>query len=246
MKYSVAPTILKWGLFAFILPDFRQNKFPWWVYVEMTILGNIIFMYTIWIGIVVLCLYFYVYTNCWNWFWYGVDFFQWSWRGVYWSHVVCPSIHLSLCPSVHLWTKWGLLCIFHNTHHIHFIFTHLVLLTGNKCIKHNLVNKSFQTWLLLAWQYRCQPNRSHVRKSLMTLILIVIQDPGEERVGAFISPKSDTCNSKATFWRIDLWLQSNPSHNASYWLITFHSVMLRTWPQENCSTLFRIMQICSP
>ena len=33
---------------------------------------------------------------------------------------------LSICPSVHLWTESCLLCIFHNTQGIHFIFTHLI------------------------------------------------------------------------------------------------------------------------
>ena len=33
---------------------------------------------------------------------------------------------LSVCPSVRLWTESCLLCIFHNTSWIHFIFTHLI------------------------------------------------------------------------------------------------------------------------
>ena len=33
-------------------------------------------------------------------------------------------ITLSVCPSVHLWTESCPLCIFNNTHQIHFIFAH--------------------------------------------------------------------------------------------------------------------------
>ena len=43
-------------------------------------------------------------------------------RGVYWYHLV----HLSVCPSVRLWTESCPLCIFNNTHRIHFIFAHLI------------------------------------------------------------------------------------------------------------------------
>ena len=43
-------------------------------------------------------------------------------RGVYWFHIV----RLSVCLSVRLWTKPFLLCIFHNTSRIHFIFAHLI------------------------------------------------------------------------------------------------------------------------
>ena len=39
-------------------------------------------------------------------------------RGVYWFHVIRP--------SVRLWTKSCPLCIFHNTCRIHFIFAHLI------------------------------------------------------------------------------------------------------------------------
>ena len=35
-------------------------------------------------------------------------------------------ITLSICPSVHLWTESCPLCIFNNTHRIHFIFAHLI------------------------------------------------------------------------------------------------------------------------
>ena len=42
--------------------------------------------------------------------------------GVYWFHVVRPSV----CSSIRLWTEWCLLCNFHNTSRIHFIFTHLI------------------------------------------------------------------------------------------------------------------------
>ena len=42
-------------------------------------------------------------------------------RGEYWFHVV----HLSVRPSVLLWTESCPLCNLHNTGRIHFIFTHL-------------------------------------------------------------------------------------------------------------------------
>ena len=42
---------------------------------------------------------------------------QQSWKGV---------ILVSPCPSVHLWTESCPLCIFNNTHRIHFIFAHLI------------------------------------------------------------------------------------------------------------------------
>ena len=35
-------------------------------------------------------------------------------------------ITLSICPSVRLWTESCLLCIFNNSHQIHFIFAHLI------------------------------------------------------------------------------------------------------------------------
>ena len=35
-------------------------------------------------------------------------------------------ITLSVCPSVRLWTESCPLCIFNNTHRIHFIFAHLI------------------------------------------------------------------------------------------------------------------------
>ena len=42
---------------------------------------------------------------------------QWSWKGVYWFHLV----HLSVRPSARLWTES---CpLFNNTHRIHFIYT---------------------------------------------------------------------------------------------------------------------------
>ena len=31
-----------------------------------------------------------------------------------------------------------------------------------------LANKDFQTWHLIGWKYSRQPNRSHVKKSLLT------------------------------------------------------------------------------
>ena len=37
---------------------------------------------------------------------------------------VCPSVHQSIRPSVHLWTESCPLCIFNNTHQIHYIFAH--------------------------------------------------------------------------------------------------------------------------
>ena len=43
-------------------------------------------------------------------------------RGVYWYHLV----RLSVRPSVRLWTESCPLCIFNNTHRIHFIFAHLI------------------------------------------------------------------------------------------------------------------------
>ena len=43
---------------------------------------------------------------------------QRGWRGVYWFHLVRP--------SGPLWTDSCPLCIFHNIHGIHFIFTHLI------------------------------------------------------------------------------------------------------------------------
>ena len=43
-------------------------------------------------------------------------------RGVYWFHVVRPSVRL----SIRLWTKSCPLCIFHNNSRIHFIFAHLI------------------------------------------------------------------------------------------------------------------------
>ena len=39
---------------------------------------------------------------------------------------VRPSVHLSARPSVCLWTESCPLCIFNNTHRIHFIFAHLI------------------------------------------------------------------------------------------------------------------------
>ena len=38
----------------------------------------------------------------------------------------CPSVRLSVRPSVRLWTESCPLCIFKNTHRIHFIFAHLI------------------------------------------------------------------------------------------------------------------------
>ena len=42
-------------------------------------------------------------------------------RGVYWYHLVRLT-----GPSVRLWTESCPLCIFNNTHRIHFIFAHLI------------------------------------------------------------------------------------------------------------------------
>ena len=48
-------------------------------------------------------------------------------RGVYWYHLVRPSVRPSdRCPSVRLWTESCPLCVFKNTHRIHFIFAHLI------------------------------------------------------------------------------------------------------------------------
>ena len=43
-------------------------------------------------------------------------------RGIYWFHVIHPSVRL----SVRLWTKPCPLCNFHNTSRIHFIFVHVI------------------------------------------------------------------------------------------------------------------------
>ena len=43
-------------------------------------------------------------------------------NGVYWYHLVRPSLR----PSLRLWTESCPLCIFYNIHRIHFIFTHLI------------------------------------------------------------------------------------------------------------------------
>ena len=50
-------------------------------------------------------------------------------RGVYWYHLV----RLSVCLSVRLWTESYPLCIFNNTHRIHFIFAHLIKQLQNVC-----------------------------------------------------------------------------------------------------------------
>ena len=41
------------------------------------------------------------------------------------------------------------------------------LLRNVACFKSMLVNKNFQSWLLIGWQHSCQPIRSHVCKSLL-------------------------------------------------------------------------------
>ena len=43
-------------------------------------------------------------------------------------------ITLSVCPSVRLWTESCLLCIFNNTHRIHFIFAHLIKQLQKVCL----------------------------------------------------------------------------------------------------------------
>ena len=50
---------------------------------------------------------------------------QRSWKG---GILVSPclSVRPSVCPSVRLWTESCPLCIFKNTHRIHFIFAHLI------------------------------------------------------------------------------------------------------------------------
>ena len=47
---------------------------------------------------------------------------QRSWRGVYWLHLVRPSVGL----SIRLGTKSSPLCISYNNRRIYFIFTHLI------------------------------------------------------------------------------------------------------------------------
>ena len=57
----------------------------------------------------------------------------------------------------------------------------------SQVLKSMLVNKDFQTWLLIGWQHSCQPIRTHVRKSLLMYIyfnmyvFLVIQAPGDAR-----------------------------------------------------------------
>ena len=59
---------------------------------------------------------------------------QQSWKG---------GILVSPCPSVCLWTELCPLCIFNNTHQIHFIFTHLI-----KQLSHvKICNFDFVFWL---------------------------------------------------------------------------------------------------
>ena len=83
---------------------------------------------------------------------------QWSWRGVYWFHLVCSSVRLSIHPSVHyshhntivffsktsvrpfvrLWKESSPLCVFYNTCQFHFIFTHLIKQFQKVCNAENV------------------------------------------------------------------------------------------------------------
>ena len=64
-------------------------------------------------------------------------------RGIYWFHVVCPSI----C----LWTKSCAHYNFHNTSQIHFIFTHLIKELQTVCLKLVWVNKKSNISIFLRW-----------------------------------------------------------------------------------------------
>ena len=52
-----------------------------------------------------------------------------SWSGVYWFHLVHPSVRPSIC----LWTESCPLSIFYNTNQIHFIFTYLIHQLNKVC-----------------------------------------------------------------------------------------------------------------
>ena len=64
-------------------------------------------------------------------------------RGVYWYHLV----RLSVCPSVRLWTESCPLCIFINTHRIHFIFAHQATSEGV-----SRVMPIFLFWIKFHWR----------------------------------------------------------------------------------------------
>ena len=54
-------------------------------------------------------------------------------------------ITLSVCPSVRLWTESCSLCIFNNTHRIHFIFAHLIKQLQKVCrVKCPFQNSKFE------------------------------------------------------------------------------------------------------
>ena len=62
--------------------------------------------------------------------------------GVYWFHLVRPSI----CLSFHLWTESCLLCIFNKTCWIHIIFTHVIKLFQKVC--HMLIDlQNSKPWI---------------------------------------------------------------------------------------------------
>ena len=70
-----------------------------------------------------------------------IPLLQWSWKGVYWFHLcrsLCQSIYLNPCGFVHtkicpFWTKSCLLCFFHNTCGVNFIFIHLIKQLQKAC-----------------------------------------------------------------------------------------------------------------
>ena len=70
-----------------------------------------------------------------------IPLLQWSWKGVYWFHLcrsLCQSIYLNPCGFVHtkicpFWTKSCLLCFFHNTCWVNFIFIHLIKQLQKAC-----------------------------------------------------------------------------------------------------------------
>ena len=62
--------------------------------------------------------------------WLIIPHFKEVERAVYWFHIVCPSVRL----SIHLWIKTGPICIFHNTSQIHFMFAHLIKQFQKMCV----------------------------------------------------------------------------------------------------------------
>ena len=47
---------------------------------------------------------------------------QWSWRGVYWFHLVCPSVHLSICGLNHVHSVFTLI-LAGSISHLHILST---------------------------------------------------------------------------------------------------------------------------